>query len=193
MSKNIAPAIVSFCPINRTRRFSPARSLASNVASLELLVVHLVFPRTNPCSSRSSVAVMRQRHIRPCTKCILPSLCNSRISGHAPTRRVHWVFVQEMTTHAQISHVRLDARSCLLSLFVLRLHNVLFRSFLAGVQQCAKGYAWRASSQQFCLMFLLRVFQCLLVLSRSEVPELSVVTFCCHVNVLFCFGCDLRQ
>ena len=40
----IAPAIVSFRPIKRTRRFSPARSLASNAASLELLVADLVFP-----------------------------------------------------------------------------------------------------------------------------------------------------
>ena len=31
-------------------------------------------------------------------------------------------------------------------------------------------------------MFSLHVFQFLLVFSRSEVPELSVVTFCCHVN-----------
>ena len=63
---HVAPATVSFCPTNRTRRFSPA--------CLELLVARLVCPRTNPCSCRSFVAVMRQRHIGPCPKRILPSL-----------------------------------------------------------------------------------------------------------------------
>ena len=64
---------------------------------------------------------MRQRHIGLCTKCILPSL-------------MHWVFVQEMSTHAQLSLVRFDARLGVLSLFVLRFLTLLFRSFLAGVQ-----------------------------------------------------------
>ena len=32
------------------------------------------------------------------------------------------------------------------------------------------------------VLFLLHLLQSLLVLSRSEVPELSVVTFGCHVN-----------
>ena len=47
---------------------------------------------------------------------------------------MHWVFVQEMSTHAQLSLVRFDARLGVLSLFVLRFLNLLFRSFLAGVQ-----------------------------------------------------------
>ena len=50
----IDAAIISFRPINRTRRFSPACSLASNVASLELLVAHLVFPRTAHCHHQST-------------------------------------------------------------------------------------------------------------------------------------------
>ena len=53
---------------------------------------------------------------------------------HAPTRRMRWVFVHEMSTHAQLSRVRFDARLSVLSLFVLRLLNLLFRSFLTGVQ-----------------------------------------------------------
>ena len=47
---------------------------------------------------------------------------------------MQWVFVQEMSTHAQLSLVRCDARLCVLSLFVLRLLKLLFRSFLVGVQ-----------------------------------------------------------
>ena len=66
LGEYVAPATVSFCPTNRTRRFSPA--------CLELLVAHLVCPRTSPCSFRSPVAAMCQRHIGPCTKCILSSL-----------------------------------------------------------------------------------------------------------------------
>ena len=80
---------------------------------------------------------------------------------------MHWVFVQEMSTHAQLSLVRFDARLGVLSLFVLRILNLLFRAFLAAVQYCAKRYAWRASNQEFCLLFLLHVLQSLLVLSRS--------------------------
>ena len=59
---------------------------------------------------------MRQRHIGPCTKCILPSL-------------MHRVFVQEMSAHAQLSLVRFDARLGVLSLFVLRFLNLLFVPF----------------------------------------------------------------
>ena len=95
---------------------------------------------------------------------------------------MHWVFVQEMSTHAQLSLERFDARLGVLSLFVLRFLNLLFPSFLAGVQYCVKGFARRASNQEFCLVFLLHLLQSLLVLSRSEVPELSVVMFGCHVN-----------
>ena len=69
----IAPAIVSFRPIKRTRRFSPARSLASNAARCP--------SRFSTCSSQSSVEAIRQRHIGPCTRCTLPSFSNSRISG----------------------------------------------------------------------------------------------------------------
>ena len=58
---------------------------------------------------------------------------------HAPTRRMHWVFVQEMSVHDQLSFVRFDARLCVLSLSVLRLLNWLFRSFLAcGTVMCTK-------------------------------------------------------
>ena len=60
LGEYIDAAIISFRPINRTRRFSPACSLASNVANLELLVTHLVFPRTNPCSSPLPVDDKRQ-------------------------------------------------------------------------------------------------------------------------------------
>ena len=48
------------------------------------------------------------------------------------------LFVQEMSTHAQLSLVRFDARLGVLSLFVLRILNLLFRAFLAALQYCAK-------------------------------------------------------
>ena len=92
------------------------------------------------------------------------------------------LFVQEMSTQAQLSLARFDARLGVLSLFVLRFLNLLVRSPLAGVQYCARGFAWRASNQEFCLVFLLQSLQSLLVLSCSEVQELSVVMFCCHDN-----------
>ena len=181
LGEYIAPAIVSFCPIKSTRRLSLASSPASNVASLELLVAHLVFPRANPCTSRSSVTVMRQRHIGPCTKCILPSLRNPRISDmhqlDACSRcsRNKCVPMSNCLSHALM-------HACVNRLSVLHFLNLSLRSFLAGVQKCAKGHAWRASNQEFCLKFLLHLFLFLFVLSRSEIPELSVVTFCCHVN-----------
>ena len=64
---------------------------------------------------------MRQRHIGPCTKRILPSL-------------MHWMFVQEVSTMLNCLLHAFDARLGVLSRFVLRILSLLFRSFLAGVQ-----------------------------------------------------------
>ena len=80
LGEYIAADIVSFRSIDRTRPFSPACSLASSVASLELLVGHLVFPRTNPCSLPSPIDAKRQWHTDPAPNApfhhsaILPSL-----------------------------------------------------------------------------------------------------------------------
>ena len=52
---------------------------------------------------------------------------------HTPARRVHWVLVQEMSTHDQLSLVRFDARSRVLSLLVLHFVNLGLRSFLTGI------------------------------------------------------------
>ena len=80
--------------------------------------------------------------------------------------------VQEMSTHDQLSFVRFNARSRVLSFLVLHSVNL-------GL---SKRDAWRASNQEFCLMFLLHVLQSFSVFSRSDVPESSVVTSCCQVD-----------
>ena len=90
--------------------------------------------------------------------------------------------MQEMSTHAQLSLVRFDARLCVLSLFVLRLFNLLLRSLLARLQVMCERIRM-ARFQSGVLFDVLAAFVPIsLGLSRSEVPELSVVTFCCHVN-----------
>ena len=122
LGKYIAPSTAQFLLISRTRRFSPERSLASSIANLGLLVVHFDSSRTNLCSPLSPLfAHMRQRHIGLCTRCTLPSLSSSGISG------THWVFVQEMRAHAQLSLVRFDARLRVLSFFILHLFSLFFR------------------------------------------------------------------
>ena len=87
-----------------------------------------------------------------------------------------------MSTHDQLSLIRFDARSSVLSLLVLHFVNLGLRSFLTGIEYRAEGDAWRASNQEFYLMFLLQLLQSFSVLSRSVVPELSVVTSCCQVD-----------
>ena len=96
---------------------------------------------------------------------------------------MHWVFVQEMSTHAQLSLLRFDARLGVLSLFVMRAFSICsFVPFSQGCSNVRKDVHGALPIKSSGLVFLLHLLQSLLVLSRSEVPELSVVTFCCHVN-----------
>ena len=56
-----------------SRSAQPHSTIFSSIC-LKLFVAHLVCPRTSPCSFRSPVAAMCQRHVGPCPKRILPSL-----------------------------------------------------------------------------------------------------------------------
>ena len=123
----------------------PALSFLSPISSF----------RTNPCSLPSPIDAKRQWHIGPCTKCALPSFNNSRISGIHHFNACTRCSCKKMSTHDQLSlyasmHASLYCLSwsCTLSVWV----------FVNRDRKTCGIDAWRASNQEFGLMFFLLHF-----------------------------------
>ena len=100
----------------------PRLSRSAQSTALDDFIQHALPPAKLPASSCSfsssffhaRIPVHLDRLSQSCasdTSDPAPSVSSHR--WHAPTRRMRWVFVQEMSTRAQLSLVRFDAHLCL--------------------------------------------------------------------------------
>ena len=69
----------------------------------------------------------------------IPARCHHQPTPKPATHRTLHQMYQEMSTHEQLSLVRFDARSRVLSFLVLHFVNLGLRSFLTRIEQRAEG------------------------------------------------------
>ena len=115
----------------------PYSTIFSSVFSRQQCCQPRAARRPSRLSTQKSLLITISRRQTPVTHRTLHQVYPSTIQQfshlwHTPARRVHWVLVQEMSTHDQLSLVRFDARSRVLSFLVLHSVNLVFVPFSQG-------------------------------------------------------------